>query len=123
MHLMGLFTRSSTGQVPAIARRSKWKIRLFGLLLALLVLVIVSPILVARTPLRNWIAARVLASLRGQIQIGGASLGWFTPPVFTEVEVRDTTGRTLLRAPRIEGDKSLVALLCEPSDLGEFRFT
>jgi hypothetical protein len=123
MRLMGLFTRSHTGQAPAIARRGKWKRRLLGLSFALLVLAFLSPIFVARTPLRNWVAARALASLHGQIYIGGASLGWFTPPVFTEVEVRDAGGRTLLRAPRIEGDQSLAALLCRPSDLGEFHFT
>jgi hypothetical protein len=83
----------------------------------------VSPTLVARTPLRNWIAARALSSLEGQIHVGGASLWWFTPPAFTDVEVRDHTGRVLLRAPRIESSKSLAALLCESSDLGEFCFT
>jgi hypothetical protein len=87
----------------------------------LLGLVLLAPVLVARTPLRNWLVARALPQFRGDIHIGGASLWWFTAPVFTDIQVRDVSGRTLLTAPRVEGSKSLVALASNPTDLGEFR--
>src|SRR5262249_42709282 len=67
--------------------------------------------------------AAALKEFAGEVRIGGASLGWFRPPVFTDIEIRDLGGRTLLRAPSVEGSKSLAALLCHPFDLGEFRFT
>src|SRR6185437_5423188 len=117
---MGFFKRSRPDLAPP---QSKWKRGLLGAFISLLLLVILAPILVARTPLRNWIAALALPQLQGDIRIGGASLWWWMPPVFTDLEVRDIAGRTLLSAPRIEGSKSLVALLCNPSDLGEFHLT
>jgi len=120
---MNFFKRSRTDSTKALPRASKWKRRLLTAFLLLLTLIALAPVLVARTPLRNWIAARTLAQLQGDIRVGGASLGWFTSPAFTDIEVRDLAGRSLLQVPRIEGDKSLVALLCHPSDLGEFRVT
>ncbi len=89
----------------------------------LLLLFVLSPILLAGTPLRNWLLARALPQLQGDIRIGGGSLGWVRPPVFTDIEVRDSAGRILLHIPRLEGSKSLVELLRHPFDLGEFRLT
>src|SRR5262249_31690371 len=138
MHTMGLFTRSrpdstrtpppSPSPLPAQGgkgkvRGGKWKRRLLVAFLLFLLLVLLSPILIARTPLRNWLVAAALKQFAGDVRIGGASLGWFRPLVFTDIEVRDRDGRTLLRAPRVEGSKSLAALLCRPFDLGEFHFT
>ncbi len=120
---MGLFPRARTDPNSPPPHGSKWKRRLLGAFVAFLLLALLSPILIARTPLRNWIAAKALARLQGEVRIGGASLWWFSPPTFTDIEVRDAAGRTLLRAPRAEGGKSLVALLCHPLDLGEFRIT
>ncbi|HEY7424291.1 MAG TPA: DUF748 domain-containing protein, partial [Gemmataceae bacterium] len=104
-------------------RGGKWKRRLLVAFLLFLLLVLLSPVLIARTPLRNWLVAAALKQFAGDVRIGGASLWWFSSPVFTDIEVRDLGGRTLLRAPRVEGSKSLAALLCHPFDLGEFRFT
>jgi hypothetical protein len=89
----------------------------------LFLLIFLSPVLLARTPLRNWLVAVALKQFAGDVHIGGASLWWWSAPVFTDIEVRDSDGRTLLHAPRVEGGKSLIALLCHPRDLGEFRFT
>ncbi|HEY7424003.1 MAG TPA: hypothetical protein VH682_07190, partial [Gemmataceae bacterium] len=135
---MGLFTRSrphstrtpppSPSPLPSQggkgkAKEGKWKRRLLAAFLLFSLLVLLSPLLIARTPLRNWLVAAALKQFAGDVRIGGASLGWFRPPVFTDIEVRDRDGRTLLRAPRVEGSKSLAALLCHPFDLGEFHFT
>jgi hypothetical protein len=122
MHTMGLFKRSrpdSTGTLP----RSKWRRRLFAGSLLLFALAVLSPVLLAKTPLRNWLVAIALKQFKGDVRIGGASLGWFRPLILTDIEVRDLNGRTLLSAPRVEGSKSLAALLCHPFDLGEFRFS
>jgi translocation and assembly module TamB len=102
---------------------SKWKRRLLAAFVLLLLLLVLSPFLVAGTPLRNWLLARALPQFQGAIRIGGASLGWFRPPVVTDIEVHDSAGRMLLRIPRLEGSKPLAALLCRPFDLGEFRLT
>ncbi|HEY7310036.1 MAG TPA: DUF748 domain-containing protein [Gemmataceae bacterium] len=118
---MGLFKRSrldSTG-TPLW---SKWKRRLLAAFLLLVVLPLLSPILIAKTPLRNWLVAVALKQFKGNVRVGGASLGWFRAPVLTDIEVRDRNGRMLLHAPRVEGSKSLAALLYGRFDLGEFRF-
>ena len=117
---MGLVQPSRTDRPPS-PRPSRWRRRLFAGLSLLLLLVALAPILVAQTPLRNWLIAKALPQFRGDIRIGGASLGWFRRPVFTDIEVRDVSGRTLLHAPRVEGSKSLAALLRDLSDLGDFR--
>jgi hypothetical protein len=120
MHTMGLFERSRTDRPPS-PPPSRWKRRLVGACLGLFGLLLLAPVLVAKTPLRSWLVARALPQFRGDIRIGGASLWWFSAPVFTDIQVRDISGRTLLAAPRVEGSKSLIALLRDPTDLGELR--
>jgi translocation and assembly module TamB len=119
---MGLFKRTPPDRSNT-PRWSKWKRRLWAAFLTLAATFILAPVLVARTPLRNWLLARAVPQLRGEIRIGGASLWWFGSPVFTDIELRDLDGRTILHVPRLEGDKSLLALLCHPLELGEFRLT
>jgi translocation and assembly module TamB len=120
MHTMTPSQRTSTGATPA---PRKWKRRLLAAFVLLFSLLVLSPILTAGTPLRNWLLARALPRFQGSIHIGGASMGWFRPPIITDIEVRDSAGRMLLRIPRLEGNKSLAALLCHPFDLGEYRLT
>lgn len=100
--------------------RPRWKWRRWLALALVLLLVWLAPALVALT-LRNWLAGRVLADLKGSVHIGGASVGWFSPPVLENVELRDEAGQPLLTTPRIEGRKSLLALLWDHADVGAFR--
>jgi translocation and assembly module TamB len=113
----------SPAGAPDLRNPSKAKRRLLAAVVLLLSLLVLSPILVTATPLRNWLLARALPQFPGSIRIGGASLGWFRPPIFTDIEVRDSAGRMLLCIPRLDGNKSLAALLRHPFDLGEFRLT
>jgi hypothetical protein len=87
----------------------------------LLFLVWAAPIVVAHTPLLNWLIAQGVKDLHGTVTIGHASLGWFSPVILEEAEVRDTLGRPVLSAARIESNKSLLSLLTEPSNLGSLR--
>jgi translocation and assembly module TamB len=103
--------------------RSKWKRRVQAAFVVFLSLLIFAPILITGTPLRNWLLTRALPNFQGSIRIGGASMGWFRPPIFTDIEIHDSAGRILLHVPRLEGNKSLATLLCHPFDLGEFRLT
>ncbi|MGH7172213.1 MAG: hypothetical protein ACRELG_18205, partial [Gemmataceae bacterium] len=124
---MGFFKRTPPAGAPALSHRNrtpprgKWKRRLLAAFVLLVALIVLAPVLLARTPLRNWLLAQAVTRFQGDIRIGGASLWWFSPPVFTDIEVRDHQGRSLLHAPRVEGNKSLLALLCHPFDLGEFH--
>jgi hypothetical protein len=53
--------------------------------------------------------------------VGAASLGWLSPVVLRELEIRDATGRPLLFVPELQSRKSLLDLLLGSSDLGHFR--
>jgi len=81
-------------EVPApianTARKPRrWRKRLIGLLILLGVGVWVAPVAVARTGLRNRIARDALADLRGTVEVGGASLGWFSSLELRDVVVKD----------------------------------
>jgi len=89
--------------------------------LLLLLFVWFLPWLAAHSPLPNWLARRLLNDFHGNVTVGHASLGWFSPIVLGDVEVRDAEGRALLVAPRIESSRSLADLLLQPSDVGTVR--
>jgi hypothetical protein len=87
----------------------------------LLVAVWFAPSIIAKTGLRNRIVHDAAAGLRGTVEIGGASLGWFSPVELRDVVVKDAEGRTLLAVPRVTSSKTLLALLRDRSDFGEFN--
>lgn len=103
---------------PRFRHRWQW---LLGVLVALGVLVGSAPMLVAHSPLLDWIVGLAAADLCGKVSIRSASLGWFTPPAFWGVEVCDAAGQPVVEIPSVAGDKSLVALLWSRSNLGQFR--
>jgi hypothetical protein len=118
---MRLLQRIWTTKTPTPPHRSRWKRPMLVVFFLLLLLFVLSPILVAGTPLRNWLLVHALPPFPGSIRIGGASMGWFRPPIFTDIEIHDHAGRMLLHVPRLEGSKSFAALVCHPFDLGEFH--
>jgi translocation and assembly module TamB len=122
MQTMDPIKRNSADRTR-ISSRGKWKRRFLALVLLFVTLIVLSPILIAKTPLRNWLLARAVPQLQGGIHLGGASLWWFSAPVLTDLEVRDVEGRMLLSIPRLEAGKSLLKLLCRHDDLGEIRLT
>lgn len=89
--------------------------------LATLLLLWSAPTLVAHTPLRQWLAGQALPGLSATVIVKRASLGWFSPVVLQQVELRDRAGRAFFVAARIESHKSLLALLVDRSDLGAVR--
>jgi translocation and assembly module TamB len=98
----------------------RWR-RLVILLAPLVVVVWLLPMLIAHSPLLNWIVAKAAADLDGKVVVGSASLGWFSPIRVSEVEVRDAKGQPVLTIPQAKGDASLLGLLWDSSQLGTFR--
>jgi translocation and assembly module TamB len=101
-------------------RRRRWPKVLLGLFVLLLLGAWFVPAIVAKTTLRNWAARKALADLKGTVEVGGASAGWFSPIELRDVTVKDAQGRTLLAVPKVTSSKSLYALLKNSSDAGEF---
>jgi hypothetical protein len=79
-----------------------------------------TPTMIAKTPLRNYFARKALAELRGSIQIGSASLGWFSPLTLREITLADEAGRTMATIGEITSSETLFALLRNSSELGSF---
>src|ERR1051325_7852317 len=98
----------------------KWPRRLLGLFGTLIVLVWAAPIIAGYTPLVGWACRHADAYIDGTVEAGGASLGWFSPMVLSDVTVRDAQGNVVGEIPRVVGDRSLLKLLLDRSDLGSF---
>ena len=79
------------------------------------------PMIVANTPLLPWIVKQATAELNGSATIQSASLGWFSPVGATGIEVRDKDGKSVVSIASLNGDRPLVAILCDYTNLGTFR--
>jgi translocation and assembly module TamB len=91
---------------------------LLVVLVLLVALVALLPTLVAKTPLRDIVLGRVVPSDTLHVSIGNLSLGWFSPPSASAIEVKDAAGATLLTAESIRIDRTPWALATGRSDLG-----
>lgn len=94
------------------ARRTAWIVG------GLLALVLLAPWIVAQTPLCQKLVNSALSDLRGHVEIGGCSLNWFAAPRATDVNLRDADGRLVAALPKIQLQRTLLALLFAPDDVG-----
>jgi len=101
-------------------RRSTWK-RLLAAFAVFVVLVWLLPSIVANSPLLNPILGSVAADLKGKVTARSASLGWLSSLKLSGIEICDEQGQTLLDVPEIRGDRSLLAILWDSSNLGRIR--
>lgn len=106
-------------ELPVSRRRAPWNLGL--LLVGGAVLVGLAPTIVAHSPALSWVVSSATRDLNGSLRVGGASLGWFSNTVLTDVELRDRAGNTLLKLPRVEGNKSALALVTDRQRLGTWR--
>ena len=88
------------------------------LLVALLWLL---PTIVAKSPLRDWALRSAITDLKGSVTARSASLGWFSFPKLSGLEIRDEQGQTVLEIPEIGTDRPLLSLLWDYSHLGRIR--
>ena len=94
--------------------------RLLIVLAGLAIVVWLLPAIVVHTPLFRWILGKATADLNGTLTVQSASLGWFSPIAVGGVEVKDAQGKSVLTLPAASGDRSLVAILCNYTNLGTF---
>src|SRR5262245_55616988 len=96
---------------PPTSRRRRWLKRLLPLATLLVLGVWFAPAVIAKTELRNRFARQALANLHGSVEVGSASLGWFSPVELRDVTIRDEAGRTVVSVPKVTSQKSLFALV------------
>jgi len=108
---------------PAARRRGR---RWLKVLVALFILIVfalaAAPTIIAKTALRNRIARQAAADLDGSLEIGAASLGWFSPIELRDVTLTDSQGRVVAKAPRVNSSRTLLGLLRDRTSLGALTF-
>src|SRR3569623_1738637 len=102
----------------AVPSRRRWLRRAFDAIAALLLLSLAAPYLRSWGPCRRVVLAIVPTRVHGQIAVERADLGWFSPPVLEQLEIRPSAGEPLISAKSIELDQPLWRLASHPSDLG-----
>ena len=90
-------------------RLFRWGIVLF---LLACILLFFAPTIVANTGLRNRIIPMATKDLNGSAEIGGMSLGWFSPVELRDVTIKDTSGKTVIVAPKITTSTGLCRRTC-----------
>ncbi|MBI3469490.1 MAG: hypothetical protein HY000_41340, partial [Planctomycetes bacterium] len=87
----------------------------------LLCLVWLAPIVIAHSPLRNWLLGMAAGDLAGSIRAGGASFGWFSPVKVYDLEVRDAQEDLVIQIPQIQADGALWKLVTNSTRIGRVR--
>ena len=113
-------TAASSPTPAPVSRRRRWLRRLLPLVTLLVLGTWFAPAIVANTGLRNRFARQALADVRGSVDVGGASLGWFSPVELRDVTIKDEAGRTLVSVPKITSQKTLLELARNQAEPGEF---
>ncbi len=94
------------------------KRRALVVLALLLALVYFAPNLLALTSFRNVPLGVVFEGIEGTITSGSASLGWFSPVVYRDVEIRDREGELVLTVAEVTSERTVAKLLADRSQLG-----
>ncbi len=106
---------------PPRRKPRKWLKRIVIGSTLLVILILVAPTIIAKTALRNAPLRLAMANMHGTVQAGGASLSWFGPIEYDDIEIRNAQGELLVSLPKVASEKSLVGLLSNLNDLGTFR--
>src|SRR3954467_12697582 len=97
------------------------KAKLLKFLVLVVIFIGVLPIIIAKTPLRNVLLSTAIPRDSVKVTIGDASLNWFGSPSLSTIEVKDSTGDTLLVAESIKIDRTPLHLAMNSHDLGTIQ--
>ncbi len=112
------FRRSRTDEV---LKPNPWPLRGGILLAGAAVVVWLAPWIVGHTPLLGVALRSITSDVRGTVTARSASLGWWSPVVLHQVELRDRDGHLVGRAERLTGETALLNLLTNPNRLSRVR--
>jgi translocation and assembly module TamB len=101
--------------------KRRWPKRIVIGLTLLVILVMLLPTIIAKTPLRDVPLRLALRNMHGTVQAGGASLSWFAPLEYSDLEIRNSRGELLVSLAKVQSERSLYGLLSNLNDLGTFR--
>jgi len=101
--------------------KRRWGLRLGLFLIGLAVLAWFLPAIIVNTPLLGWIVRKASGGLKCTISVQSASLGWLQPITVNGVAIHDEQNQAMIEASAISSDKSLLAILRNYTQLGQFR--
>jgi hypothetical protein len=116
--LFGLLLATKKSEAAAKPRRRRVP-RIATALFMLLLCVWIAPSIIAKTSLRNRIARTAAADLNGTLDIGNASLGWFSNIELRDITLTDPQGRVVARIAKVTTSRTLFSLARDHSDPGE----
>src|SRR2546421_7890123 len=87
-------------------------------LLAALVLILLAPFIVAKTPISTWLIAQATKDLPITVSVGSLSLGWFTSLSAENIVIQDKKGNALAQIPRVTAERNLMNLAISRKELG-----
>ncbi len=105
---------------PAVGA-SAWKRRLLVGVVLLLAALWALPVAVAKTPLLGWLVGFANAHLDGSVQVGSASLGWFSPVVLHDVSLTDHDHQPVANITKVETERTLLGFVFDHASLGVIR--
>lgn len=113
-------SEASTPKPPA-KRRKRWGRIVVILLLIAATIFAFLPNLIALTPLREAIVAKLLQKPKGKVIVKSAELSWWSPIVLHELSIVDEEGQPFFFAQKVSNEKTVYDLLIgDPTDRGTF---
>ena len=100
--------------------RRWWKWLLAGVVLSGVVVWLL-PVIVVNTRLLGLVVNWAAADFKGTVTVDEASLGWFSQPTIVGIKARDEQDRPLVEISRVSGNRTLIEILQDTSNLGSIR--
>lgn len=88
-----------------------------------ILLVFFAPTIAGKTPVRNWVVAKILTPIDGKLECSDANFGWFSNPQLINLKLTDSQGEIVCEAESVVVRKTLLQLLQSSADLGEIVVT
>ena len=105
----------------ALETRPRWRGPMFWLgafVLLLILLLVMAPSIATQSTIVDYAISRIVPADTAVVSVQSVRAGWFAPLKITGLRVLDGTGNPLIEAERIEGNRTLLQLLKNSSDLG-----
>jgi hypothetical protein len=102
-------------------RRRHWVRWLAAVPLLLFLFALLAPYILSLPAVRNWMLALVSRDLKGEVQVGDLSLGWFSPIAVHDLQISLPDGPPVIELPALAGNKPLWRLMSDRRDVDHFR--
>lgn len=105
---------NNTPGTPARPPRASFRKWLLGTVAAVALVVVFAPQLVALSPWFSSLAQSKMPGFQGELRIGSASLSWWAPSRFDNIELAGTDGEVFLTIDRLTDERTAFAAVFEP---------